>query len=58
MIKEVEKKYKKSLDTGKDLVAEKEEIIKKIGQNTEKQKTIKTELEEQKKILGTLKNKK
>lgn len=58
VIKEVEKKYKKSLDTGKDLVAEKEEIIKKIGQNTEEQKTIKTELEEQKKILGTLKNKK
>ncbi len=57
-IKEAEKKYNKSVEKGKDLVKEKEKIVKKIGENSEEQKTNKDDLEEQKKILGTLKSKK
>lgn len=58
IVKDAEKKYNRSVEKGKDLVKDKEEIIKKIGENTEEQKTIKANLEEQKKALGALKSKK
>jgi glutamyl/glutaminyl-tRNA synthetase len=58
IVKDAEKKYNKSVEKGKDLVKDKEEIIKKIGENAEEQKTIKADLEEQKKVLGVLKSKK
>jgi len=58
VIKDAEKKFNKSVEKGKDLVKEKEDIIKKIGENTEDQKTLKANTEAQKKILETLKSKK
>jgi hypothetical protein len=58
VIKDAEKKYNKSVSKGKDLLKDKEDIIKKIGENSEEQKTMKANIEEQNKILGTLKSKK
>lgn len=58
VIKDAEKKYNKSVDKGKDLVKDKEDIIKKIGENAEEQKTLKANIETQKKTLETLKSKK
>ena len=58
VIKDAEKKYNKSVEKGKDLVKDKESIIKKIDENSEEQKVLKANIEEQNKILGTLKSKK
>ncbi len=58
VIEDANKKLNKSIDKGKDLVKDKEDIIQKIEKNSSEQKDLKTELEEQKKVLSTLKNKK
>lgn len=58
VVKDAEKKYNKSVDKGKDLAKDKEEVIRKIGENTEEQKSLKTDIETQNKVLSTLKSKK
>jgi vacuolar-type H+-ATPase subunit I/STV1 len=55
---EANKKHNKSIEKGKDLVKDKEEILKKIEANIEEQKQLKQEVENQKNALNALKSKK
>ncbi|MEI6347712.1 MAG: hypothetical protein WCP69_07175 [Bacteroidota bacterium] len=55
---EANKKHNKSIEKGKDLVKEKEDILKKIEANIEEQKQFKQEVEDQKNALNALKSKK
>ena len=58
IVKEADKKQKKSVEHGKDLVKDKEELLKKIDENIEEQKQLKAALEEQIRVLNNLKSKK
>lgn len=55
---EANKKHNKSIEKGKDLVKDKEDILKKIEANIEEQKQLKQEVENQKNALNALKSKK
>lgn len=58
IVKEADKKQKKSVEYGKDLVKDKEELLKKIEENIQEQSQLKLALEEQIRILNNLKSKK